>query len=66
VTKEKIRVNITKEEAADRLTKIAEGLRAGSVALEGLSVAVANDVELKAQLRDDELEVELKWRRAGV
>jgi amphi-Trp domain-containing protein len=61
--KEKIRTSLTREEAAEKLEQFAEQLRKGSVSLgeEEKQMAVADEVEFKADLDDDKLEVELKW-----
>ena len=64
VTKDKIRMSLSRAEAADRLAQIAQQLRDGSVSLGGPDFAVANDVELKAVAEHDKLEFEVKWRRA--
>ncbi|HET7446495.1 MAG TPA: amphi-Trp domain-containing protein [Methyloceanibacter sp.] len=61
--KDKIRTNLTRGEAADRLAQLAEQLRNGTISLgeEDEAVSVPDDVRLKADLDDDKLEVELKW-----
>jgi amphi-Trp domain-containing protein len=61
--KDKIRTNLTRGEAADRLAQLAEQLRNGTISLgeEDEPVSVPDDVRLKADLDDDNLEVELKW-----
>ena len=61
--KDKIRSELTRQEAADKLVQLAEQLRNGKVSFEGEKgeVAVADDIEFKADLDDDELEIELKW-----
>jgi amphi-Trp domain-containing protein len=61
--KDKIRTELTREEAADKLAELAAQLRKGSVSFGGAKgeVAVPDEVELKASLDDDELEIELKW-----
>ena len=61
--KDKIRTNLTRGEAADRLAQLAEQLRNGTISLgeEDEPVSVPDDVRLKADLDDDKLEVELKW-----
>jgi amphi-Trp domain-containing protein len=63
MAKDKIRSNITREEAADKLAQLAEQLRNGSIFLgeESNQMTVADEVEFKADLDDDKLEVELKW-----
>jgi amphi-Trp domain-containing protein len=63
MAKDKIRSNITREEAADKLAQLAEQLRNGSISLgeESNQMTVADEVEFKADLDDDKLEVELKW-----
>jgi amphi-Trp domain-containing protein len=61
--KDKIRAELTRQEAADKLVQLAEQLRNGSVTFGGDKgdVAVADSVEFKANLDDDEIEIELKW-----
>ena len=61
--KDKIRTNLTRAVAADRLTQLAEQLRNGTISLgeEDEPISVPDDVRLKADLDDDKLEVELKW-----
>jgi amphi-Trp domain-containing protein len=61
MAKNKIRAELTRDEAADRLTELAQQLRTGTISLGGDPMTVANDVKLKANLDDDELEIELKW-----
>jgi len=62
VGSDKIKVNISRAEAADRLEQIARQLRSGSVSSGGKMVAVANDVEFKSETETDKLELEVKWR----
>jgi len=64
--KDKIRTNLTRAEAADRLAQLAEQLRNGTISLgeEDEPISVPDDVRLKADLDDDRLEVELKWEEA--
>ena len=65
MSKNKIREHITRIEAADRLASLAKQLREGAVSLgDGTRMPVANDVELKAELKDDKLELEFKWQKA--
>jgi amphi-Trp domain-containing protein len=61
--KDKIRSNLTRQEAADKLAQLAEQIRKGSVSFGGEKgeVAVADAIEFKANLHDDEIEIELKW-----
>jgi amphi-Trp domain-containing protein len=61
--KDKSRSDLTRQEAADKLVQIAEQLRNGKVSFEGEKgeVAIADDIEFKANLDDDEIEIELKW-----
>lgn len=61
---DKIRMSITRAEAAERLEQIALQLRNGSVSLGGPKVDVANEVEFKGETESDKLELEVKWRRA--
>jgi amphi-Trp domain-containing protein len=61
---DKIRMSITRAEAADRLEQIAVQLRNGSVSLGGAKVDVANEVEFEAEAESDKLKLEIKWRRA--
>jgi amphi-Trp domain-containing protein len=61
---DKIRMSITRAEAADRLEQIAAQLRSGSVSLGGAKVDVANEVEFEAEAESDKLKLEIKWRRA--
>ena len=60
---DKIRMSITRAEAADRLEQIAAQLRSGSVSLGGPKVDVANEVEFKGEAEPDKLQLEMKWRR---
>jgi amphi-Trp domain-containing protein len=60
--KSKMRQAVTRAEAADRLAKMADQLREGSISLQTLKVAVADDVQLQEKLEDDEFKIELKWR----
>jgi amphi-Trp domain-containing protein len=64
--KDKIRTNLTRAEAADRLAQLAEQLRNGTISLgeEDEPISVPHDVRLKADLDDDKFEVELKWEEA--
>ena len=63
MAKSKIRERISRETAADMLTKVAGQLRWGFVSLgDKLSIPVSNEVELKTEIEDDELKFELKWR----
>jgi amphi-Trp domain-containing protein len=65
MAKSKIKTTLARAEAANRLAGLAQALRDGSVSLNGgPKVAVAEQVELKADLDDDELEIELRWRPA--
>ena len=59
---DKVRMNVTRAEAADRLEQIALQLRNGAVSLGGPRLDVANDVEFKSEAKSDKLEVEIKWR----
>jgi amphi-Trp domain-containing protein len=61
--KDKIGSDLTRDEAADKLVQLAEQLRSGKVSFEGEKgeVAVADNIEFKANLDDDEIEIELKW-----
>jgi amphi-Trp domain-containing protein len=61
--KDKIRSDLTRQEAADKLAQLAEQLRNGSLSFGGDKgeVAVSDNIEFKANLHDDELEIELKW-----
>jgi amphi-Trp domain-containing protein len=61
--KDKIRSDLTRQEVADKLAQLAEQLRNGSISFGGDKgkVAVADTIEFKANLHDDELEIELKW-----
>jgi amphi-Trp domain-containing protein len=60
--KDKIRSDLTRQEVADKLAQLAEQLRNGSISFGGKGkVAVADTIEFKANLHDDELEIELKW-----
>jgi amphi-Trp domain-containing protein len=61
--KDKSRSDLTRQEAADKFVQIAEQLRNGKVSFEGEKgeVAIADDIEFKANLDDDEIEIELKW-----
>jgi amphi-Trp domain-containing protein len=61
MAKNKVRAELTREEAADQLAQLAQQLRAGTISLGGDPMTVPNDVKLKANLDDDELEMELKW-----
>ena len=61
---DKIKVNISRAEAADQLEQIARQLRSDSVSSGGKMVTVANDVEFKSETDTDKLELEVKWRRA--
>lgn len=66
MAKSKTRASLTRAEAADRLANLAQQLREGSISLEGgPKLPVAEQVELKAELQEDELELELKWRPAA-
>lgn len=65
MSKNKVREKITRIEAADRLDSLSKQLRGGAVALgDGAEVAVAGEVELEIELKDGELEFELKWQKA--
>ncbi|HXG77925.1 MAG TPA: amphi-Trp domain-containing protein [Methyloceanibacter sp.] len=61
--KEKMRASLTRDEAAEKLEQFAQQLRKGSLSFgEGeKQIAVAGEVEFKADLDKDKLEVELKW-----
>jgi len=61
--KEKIRASLTREEAAEKLEQFAQQLRKGSVSFgeDEKQMTVADEVEFKANLDEDKLEVELKW-----
>jgi amphi-Trp domain-containing protein len=61
--KDKIRTELTREQAADKLAEIAEQLRKGGVSLGGKKgeITVPDMIEFKAGLDDDELEIELRW-----
>jgi len=63
---DKIRTNLPRAEAADRLAQLAEQLRNGTISLgeEDEPISVPDEVRLKADLDDDKLEVELKWEEA--
>ena len=63
--KTKIREHITRIEAADRLASLSKQLRDGAITLgDGTKIQVANDVDLKTECKDDEFELDLKWRPA--
>jgi len=49
--KDKVRTNLTRTEAADRLAQLAEQLRNGTISLgeEDEPISVPDDVRLKAQ-----------------
>ncbi len=65
MSKNKVREHITRIEAADRLASLSKQLREGTVSIgDGSKIPVADDVELKAELKDDKLELEFKWQKA--
>lgn len=67
MSKDKIREHLTRIEAADRLASLSKQLREGAVALgDGTKVPVTDDVELKAELKDDKLELEFRWQKANI
>ena len=67
MSKDKIRECMTRIEAADRLASLSKQLREGVLALgDGTKVPVADDVELKAQLKNDKLELEFKWQKVKI
>ena len=55
---------LTRAQAADRLVRIAEQLREGTVVIGDDTVAVPERVYLEIELEDGELELELKWAGA--
>ncbi len=61
MAKNKIRAELTREAAADQLAQLAQQLRTGTISLGGEAMTVPDEVKLKANLDDDELEIELKW-----
>jgi 5-methyltetrahydrofolate--homocysteine methyltransferase len=67
MTKSKVRERVTRAAAADKLAELVEQLRSGSVSLDDKSsIAVTDEIELKIKLKNDEMEIELKWQPAGV
>ncbi len=67
MTKSRVRERVTRAAAADKLAKLAEQLRSGFVTLDDKSsIAVTDEIELKTKLKNDEMEIELKWQPAGV
>ena len=65
MSKHKIRERMSRLEAAEHLGTLSKQLREGSVSIgDETKVPVAGDVEFKAELKDDEFELELKWQKA--
>ena len=53
--------DVTRTQAADRLTAFAEQLRSGVVELKGAKVMIPERVNLKIEAEDDELEFAVNW-----
>ena len=64
--KDKMKLPVTRSEAADRPTRLAGQLREGSVALNGPMLRVPEKVDMKAELEKDKLEVEIKWHESDL
>jgi hypothetical protein len=62
MTKDSIHATLTREDAADRLAELAKQFRHGTVSLNGNELLVSDQVEFKANLDDDELDVKLNWK----
>jgi amphi-Trp domain-containing protein len=59
----KIKEHVTRAAAANKLAKLADELRNGSVSFRGSPlVSVTDEVDLKGELEDDELKLEIKWK----
>jgi hypothetical protein len=64
MSKSKIHEMSTRNEVADLLASLAQQLRSGTVSIvDNARIPVAEDVELKAALKRDEFELDLKWKR---
>lgn len=65
MSKQKSQVTLPKNEASDQLIAIAAQLRVGSLKVDGHdAISVADPVELKIKLDDDEVEIKLEWEKA--
>ncbi|MDO9384577.1 MAG: amphi-Trp domain-containing protein [Hyphomicrobiaceae bacterium] len=65
MSKQRSQVTLPKTDAADQLIAIAAQLKAGSLKVEGHdAISVADPVELKIKLDEDELEIKIEWEKA--
>lgn len=62
---QKTKLRMTRTEAADKLSALAQQLRLGALKSEhGGDVYVSDDVEMKTKTDHDELEIKIEWENA--
>ena len=65
MSKQKSQVTLPKTDAADQPIALAAQLRAGSLKVDGHdAISVADPVELKIKLDDDEVEIKIECEKA--
>lgn len=65
MSKQKTSATISRMEAADRLAALAAELRSGALKVDNAgTLTVADEVEMKTKIDDDELEIKIEWEKA--
>lgn len=64
MSKSKSREQLSRTDVADRLSRLAEQIRGGNIAVgSSANVIVPDQVELETEIEDDELKLEIKWEQ---
>lgn len=62
MSKSKSRERLNRTDLADRLSRLAEQIRGGRIALgPSADVILPDQLELETEIKDDELKLEIKW-----
>jgi amphi-Trp domain-containing protein len=63
-SKNKTKSEMSRDGAAEQIQTLVEQVRAGTVAIGDQRYAVPDQVQLVIEVKEDELEIEVKWRSA--
>jgi amphi-Trp domain-containing protein len=64
-SKSKTKREMSRYEAAQQIQTLVEQMRAGTVTVGDRRYAVPDQVRLVIEVKEDELEIEVKWRSAS-
>jgi amphi-Trp domain-containing protein len=64
-SKNKTKREMSRYDAAQQIQTLVEQVRAGTVAIGDQRYAVPDQVRLVIEVKEDELEIEVKWRSAS-